>query len=142
MFSPSGSSNSQGPHLLVDGDFDDVHGAGLHTYAAPCAELGFQVDVHGHAVLHLVNLLPRHRVDGEELNGIDRAGDDAVTAAGAPFWIDVYGKRHRYLRWIGRISWNIFKMVNIMFLNYPKNLLKIVNLIFFDTDVIKSVFSI
>jgi hypothetical protein len=133
MISSSSSGGHRGMHLFMDSDLDHIHGAGLDAYTAPCAELGLHVDVHGHAILYLVDLLIRHRVDGKKFDGIDRAGDNAVAAAGTPVCVDMNRKRHRSLLILVEFDKlrRISKQVNLKFFNLVKNSIQLVNTIFF-----------
>jgi len=66
----------------------------LYTYSASGTELGLEVDHHRFPVLHLVDLLVRRRIYGEEFKRINRACDHTIIAAGTTLHVNVQCKCH------------------------------------------------
>jgi hypothetical protein len=69
----------------------------LYTDSASGTELGLEVDYHRFPVLHLIDLLVRRRIYGEEFKRINRACDHTIIAAGTPLHVDMQCKCHTFI---------------------------------------------
>jgi hypothetical protein len=68
--------------------------AGFNADPTAGAQFGFEIENHGLAMLHLIDLLIGCRIYSEKLQGINGACNDAIVTAGTTVHVHVYCECH------------------------------------------------